>query len=147
MNTTRIQATPGRHGHNPHKGMSASPNNRRRRTLILQMDNIDKTLGNPVQGSTPVHGQYLIINRSQYQLMVDRQTSTELYIKYVIQLTTREQMVDSLRVSHVNVDQLSAQTATHYQKLLTNGQTDILIMVDASVKPARENSYARNHPI
>ena len=55
-------------------------------------------------------------------------------------------MVDNLKVSYVNVDQLSAHRATHYLKLVTKGQTDILIMVDTSMKPAKETSYARSNP-
>ena len=53
-------------------------------------------------------------------------------------------IVDNLKISHVNVDQFSAHTATHYLKLLTRGQTDILIMVNTSVRPAKEKSYARS---
>ena len=55
-------------------------------------------------------------------------------------------MVDYLKIFHMNVDQLSALTATHYLKMLTRGQTDTLIMVDSSVKPNKENSYARGYP-
>ena len=52
-------------------------------------------------------------------------------------------MVDNLKIFHVNVDQLSVHTATHYLKLLTKGKTDIPVMLDTSVSPAKENSYAR----
>ena len=55
-------------------------------------------------------------------------------------------MVDNLKVSYVNVDQLSAHTATYYLKLVTKGQTDILVMVDTSMKPAKEYIYARSYP-
>ena len=54
-------------------------------------------------------------------------------------------MVDNLKVSHMNNDQLSFLKKSHYLQMLKRGQMDILIMVDTSVNPGKENSYARRH--
>ena len=55
-------------------------------------------------------------------------------------------MLDNPKISHMNVDQLSSLKAAHCLQMLKKGQMDILIMVDTSVNPSRENTYARTHP-
>ena len=48
-------------------------------------------------------------------------------------------------MSHKNVDQISSLKAAHYLQMVKKRHMDILIMVDTSVNPSRENTYARRH--